>query len=754
MDDKSRILEDMESLNLGNLNTIEFDLELPRIGEQGSMITWISSDTRFLKRNGKVIQPRHGMGKRVVTLTAIFELGKYKMSKEYMVTIMEESDSFEVCDILPIVVHAQKNKKFYLPTSAVIITANQVKLSHTIDWEGKDICYFEEIGTYQINGHLLQSDIPVSAKVIVHELYQEPILEMEKILHSGEGFVHLLPSSYLDAKQRMERVLCEIDDDQMLYNFRILANLDVRGGQPMIGWDTIDSKLRGHTTGHYLSALALCYRETKSNNIRKKIKYMLDELKTCQNAISHITGYHEGYLGGIEEDQFDALEKFAHYPEIWAPYYSLHKILAGLLDCYKYTQIKEAKEIAVKLGRWVVNRLATIDQTSLKKMWGIYIAGEYGGMNESLAQLYEITQDPCFIQTAIKFDNDRLMVPLLQNVDALCWIHVNQHVPQVIGALKIFEGTHQKKYYTIAKNFWDFVVDAHIYANGSIGEGEIFHEPYAIASMIDDNTGETCASYNMLKLTKELFSFEPNVKYMDYYERCMMNHILATQILDIPGASTYFFPLEPGSKKSYTDENNCCHGTGLENHFKYTEAIYFYNDNDLYINLFISSTFSSKDQKFHVQMHVDEGHPQDIHIHIKRSKQLKLFVRIPYWHEKEAVVKINGRPQNITIVHRYIVFEELKEDTYIDISYHCSYYIEETPDQKEIISIHYGPYVLAALSQSQEYITYKIQSSLEDQIKKQPNELRFYDLVNRLELLPLYRIEKQSYHVYMKKGEM
>lgn len=117
-------------------------------------------------------------------------------------------------------------------------------------------------------------------------------------------------------------------------------------------------------------------------------------------------------------------------------------------------------------------------------------------------------------------------------------------------------------------------------------------------------------------------------------------------------------------------------------------------------------------------------------------------------------MKINGRPQNITIVHRYIVFEELKEDTYIDISYHCSYYIEETPDQKEIISIHYGPYVLAALSQSQEYITYKIQSSLEDQIKKQPNELRFYDLVNRLELLPLYRIEKQSYHVYMKKGEM
>ena len=749
MDDKNRILEDMESIYLGNLNTIEFDLILPRIGEHGSMISWISSDTRFLKRNGKVIQPRHGMGKRVVTLTGVFELGIYKMTKEYTVTIMEENDSFEVKDIMPIIVHAQMNECFYLPNSAVITTANQLKLSHTIDWEGKEACCFKEPGTYQIRGHLLQSDISVSAKIIVHMTYQEPLLDKEKCCKSCEGNVVLLPSSFQQAMWRKVNVLSEIDDDQMLYNFRINAQLDLHNTQPMIGWDTVDSKLRGHTSGHYLSALALCYRETKQKNILNKIQYMIEELGKCQDAIAHIKGFHKGYLGGVEESQYDALENFAHYPEIWAPYYSLHKILAGLLDCYQYTHIEKAKQIAVKLGLWVVDRLADIDKASLKKMWGIYIAGEYGGMNESLAQLYQLTGDFRFLQTAMKFDNDRLMVPLLQDVDALCWIHVNQHIPQVIGALKIFEGCKKEKYYMIAKRFWDFVVEAHTYANGSIGEGEIFHEPYAIASMIDDNTGETCASYNMLKLTKELFAFEPNVKYMDYYERCMINHILATQIQDTPDASTYFFPLEPGSKKSYTDENSCCHGTGLENHFKYSEAIYFESEDDLFINLFVSSIYCKPGVQ--VKMEVKEDSPQDIHIQCTCSKEIKLYVRVPYWHSGDLFLVMNGVDQKPDIENGYIVINHVWENAEIHIQYRCSFFIEETPDNSDIISIHYGPYVLAVISQNQEYIHYQIQD-LENQIEKQPSNLKFYDMVNRVELLPLYCIEKQSYHVYLKKG--
>ena len=751
MDDKNKILEDMESINLGNLNTIEFDLVLPRMGEHGSMISWISSDTRFLKRNGKVIQPRHGMGKRVVTLTGVFELGSYKMTKEYTVTIMEENDSFEVRDLMPIIVHAQVNETFYLPNSAVITTANDLKLSHTIDWEGKEACCFEEPGIYQIRGHLLQSNFPVSAKIIVHRTYQKPLLYKERNCISCEGNVALLPSSFLQAMRRKVDALCEIDDDQMLYNFRMNAQLDLHNAQPMIGWDTVDSKLRGHTTGHYLSALALCYRETKEKKILNKIQYMIEELGKCQDAISHIEGYHEGYLGGIEESQYDALENFAHYPEIWAPYYSLHKILAGLLDCYQYTYIEKAKQIAERLGKWVVNRLSDIDKASLKRMWGIYIAGEYGGMNESLAQLYQLTGDIRFLQTAMKFDNDRLMVPLQQDVDALCWIHVNQHIPQVVGALKIFEGSHQEKYYTIAKRFWDFVVEAHTYTNGSIGEGEIFHEPYAIASMIDDNTGETCASYNMLKLTKELFSYEPKVKYMDYYERCMVNHILATQIQDIPEASTYFFPLEPGSKKSYTDENSCCHGTGLENHFKYSEAIYFANKDDVYINLFVSSVLNFDKQDVSVDMKVKEECPEDIHIKFIGAKKCKLHIRVPYWHRGDILVTINGVLQKTIIEDGYIVMDQLWENTEIHVQYHCSYFIEETPDRSDIISIHYGPYVLAVISQSQEYIQYQIQD-IEKQISKQPQELKFYDLVNRVELLPLFQIDQHSYHVYVKKG--
>jgi DUF1680 family protein len=301
---------------------------------------------------------------------------------------------------------------------------------------------------------------------------------------------------------------------------------------------------------------------------------MIAELNRVQQAFTANQDIHDGFLSAYSEKQFDLLEKFKPYPEIWAPYYTLHKIFAGLLDSYRIAGIDQALTIADKLGDWVYKRLSKLSHEHLKKMWGMYIAGEFGGMNGSLAELYTYTRKETHLQAAKFFDNDRLFFPMEQKIDALGSLHANQHIPQVIGAMKIFSATKEKKYYTIASFFWHSVVQAHLYTIGGTGEGEMFRQPYKIGTYLSDNTAETCASYNMLKLTKALYAYDPDVTYMDYYERAMFNHILSTTDHEGLGASTYFMPTRPGGQKQFDDENSCCHGTGLENHFKYADAVY------------------------------------------------------------------------------------------------------------------------------------------------------------------------------------
>lgn len=750
--DLSIIEQDIEVLYLGNLKTIEFDLDLPTKGANGSSITWSSSDERYLESNGKVHVLPYGKGKREVILTGHFHYGEETIDKEYLVTILEEENKIQVEKIYPIDVEAECGKKVNLPTVAIVVTDEHKTISHSVKWDQGDTQIFNQLGDVEVHGVLLDTKIDVIANVHVVEKIVE---EQTEIPHVVDDFhkkdVELLEgSTFKQAQDRMLEVLLAQDDDQMLYNFRAASGLDTKDAPQMIGWDTPDSKLRGHTTGHYLSALALCYAATGNEKIKEKAIYMIEELGKCQKAFAKLGTCHKGFLSAYDETQFDLLEKFTPYPEIWAPYYTLHKIMAGLLDCYEYVNIQEAYTIVDQLGDWVYARLSRLDNKTLKKMWGTYIAGEFGGMNESMAKLYLLSKKPEHLAAAKLFDNDRLFYPMIRKIDAIGGMHANQHIPQVIGAVKIYEAGKDLKYYEIAKYFWNIVTKSHTYAIGGTGETEMFHQPNHIGTLLSDNTAESCASYNMLKLTKELFLYEPKASYMDYYERAMQNHILSSLEQRPTGASTYFMPLRPGGRKSFDAENSCCHGTGLENHFRYGDAIYHHGKDCIYVNLFLSSKVTY--QGVEIIQEIDETEPQDVHIQIKGKGSFTLKIRVPYWCHQEYQISVNGENKAVTVSEDgYMNVCKEWNDDHIQIKLGIRYDLEQTPDCPNIMSLRYGPYVLAALSDQEDYLNLTLKKDqLSTFMKQKEGTCEFYDEADHLTFVPLYTIDKEAYHVYFK----
>ncbi|MGG4046990.1 beta-L-arabinofuranosidase domain-containing protein [Paenibacillus favisporus] len=755
-DDEMIVLKDMEALYLGNLGTVEFDINLPREGKYGSEISWQSGDSRFIKDDGKVARPKYGLGTRTVPLIATFRHGESVKEQVYHVTILEEENNIKVSRIYPISLRAELGEVVYFPSVAVVETEEHEVITHAVNWVGGEERVFQETGPAAARGFLKDTEIPVTAEILVQaKVEQEKMDPLPTVLSFSPGAVRLGGETAFQAAQnRSLAFLKSVNDDQMLYNFRAAAGLDTKDAPEMLGWDSPDCLLRGHTSGHYLSALALCYAATGDRDIKKKAEYMIGSLEECQRAFSTKPGYHVGFLSGYSEEQFDRLESFTRYPEIWAPYYTLHKILAGLLDVHRLLDSDTALGIADRLGDWVYHRLGRLPNQVLKTMWSMYIAGEFGGMNDSLAELYQLTRKPSHLAAAKWFDNDRLFVPMQERIDALGGLHANQHIPQAIGALNIFRATGEKKYYEIAHFFWHAVTNAHIYSIGGTGEGEMFRQAGKIGEYLSDKTAETCASYNMLKLTKELFGYEPAAKYMDYYERTMFNHILASGDSKPTGGSTYFMPLEPGGRKSFdSTSNTCCHGTGLENHFKYPEAIYFYDEQSLFVNLFVSSTLDWAEKGITIALSAQKHEPGQITLRIQGDGRFILKIRRPYWSPEGGIVEINclqvddmPGPDGYWSLDR-----DWKDGDEIRLRLDCRIRLESAPDRKECVSLAYGPYILAAVSDSKEYLRLPLQEGdLDSKFVKEtgPHGLQFRYIKDDVTFISLADVQNESYHVY------
>jgi DUF1680 family protein len=430
-----------------------------------------------------------------------------------------------------------------------------------------------------------------------------------------------------------------------------------------------------------------------------------------------------GFISAYPPDQFIMLEKGATYgtqdSQIWAPYYTLHKILAGLLDSYEVGGNQKALEVAKGMGAWAYTRLKAVPPETRIAMWNRYIAGEYGGMNEVMARLFRLTGDRRFIDGAKLFDNTTVFFGnaahehgLAKNVDTIRGRHANQHIPQITGALETFRGTRELPYFQIASNFWTIVNDNYMYSIGGVAgarnpnNAECF--PAQPATLWENGfasggQNETCATYNLLKLDRQLFMYDQTAKYMDHYERAIYNHILASVAEDTPG-NTYHVPLNPGAQKRFGNAGmngfTCCNGTALESNTKLQDSIYFRSaDNKaLYVNLFISSTLNWTERKTVVQQRTDFPYADTTHLVVNGSGPLDIKIRVPRWATRGFVVKINGRDQpGQAKPGTYLTLSRTwrAHDT-IDIRMPFGFSLEPVVDQPNVASIFYGPVLLAA----------------------------------------------------------
>ncbi|MBQ6388792.1 MAG: glycoside hydrolase family 127 protein [Mogibacterium sp.] len=555
--------------------------------------------------------------------------------------------------------------------------------------------------------------------------------------------IRLMPGTPFYERQRdMDEFLLAQDPDSMLYNFRKAAGLPTLGAAPMTGWDADECKLKGHTTGHYMSGLALAYASTGDERFRSKLEYIVGGLRECRDAFAASGRTAPGFVSAYDEEQFDLLEQFTKYPEIWAPYYTLDKIMAGLLDAYELAGIEQAMDILKPLGDWVWNRLSRLDDEVRSRMWAMYIAGEYGAMIGTMVRLYRHTGDPHHLAAAKLFDNPALFEQMAAGRDELDTMHANQHIPQIIGALELYRETGDVRYYNIAENFECIVTGHHCYANGGTGEQERFHEADREIGYLTDKTAESCASYNMLRLTSALAGYAEDNRLsqlMDYYENTLFNHILMSFSHHPDGGTTYFLPLASGSTKYYErDENSCCHGTGMETRYRFMTQICSYEDpaddgtpGMLLVNLPVSCRLNGDEQ-------ITVSFTEDGKLTVRADCDMKrkLAVRVPAWCRDRFPQAVNGYLQYDTrlrageSVTLELPMEVRQVPVESDQTYSC---------------LAWGPYLLAAVTSGGEFISAPDPDELRE-VPDKPGEFTAGDNAFR----PLYRIDEEAYHIYMK----
>ena len=571
-------------------------------------------------------------------------------------------------------------------------------------------------------------------------------------------------TKFIENRDKFLGTLANTDPNSFLYMFRnAFGQSQPAGAKPLGVWDSQDTKLRGHATGHYLTALAQAYASTKADkklheNFGQKMSYMVDVLyelsqlsgkpnskgesvadplavpvgpnKEGYDSDLSVEGirtdywnWGKGFVSAYPPDQFIMLEKGAKYGgqknQVWAPYYTLHKILAGLLDIYEISGNKKALDVAVGMTDWVHVRLNALPQETLISMWNTYIAGEFGGMNETLAHLAAITKNNKYLKTAQLFDNIDLFFGnaehahgLAKNVDSFRGLHANQHIPQIVGSIEMYRVSNMEDYYKVADNFWYKAVNDYMYSIGGVAgarnpaNAECFiKEPSTLYEngFSAGGQNETCATYNMLKLTSNLFMFDQKAEYMDYYERALYNHILASVDENTP-ANTYHVPLRPGSIKQFGNPNmtgfTCCNGTAIESNTKLQNAIYHRStDNQsLYVNLYIPSTVDWKERNVVIKQTTNFPKEDHTRLVVKGEGNFTIHVRVPQWAKKGFIVKINGKQQNVKAeTGSYLALQRnWKNGDTVELQMPFEFHLDPIMDQQNIASLFYGPILLAA----------------------------------------------------------
>ncbi|WP_158848794.1 glycoside hydrolase family 127 protein [Saccharothrix deserti] len=558
------------------------------------------------------------------------------------------------------------------------------------------------------------------------------------------GVVTLLAGPFQSNTTRTHTYLKFLDPERLLHTFRLNVGLP-SSAVPCGGWESPTTELRGHSTGHVLTALAQAYAITGDTAFRTKGDYLVTQLAACQDR-AQTAGFNTGYLSAFPESFITRVEE---RQQVWAPYYTLHKIMAGLLDMHLLAGNAQALTVLTRMAAWVGLRNGRLTLAQRQNM----LKTEFGGMNEVLANLYQVTGDPAHLTAAQYFDHAEIFDPLATNTDALNGYHANTQIPKALGAIREYHATGLTRYRDIATNFWNIVVGAHSYAIGGNSNGEYFKAPGRIASELSDHTCECCNTYNMLKLTRQLFRTDPKAHYFDFYEKALYNHLLGAQNpASAHGHHSYYVPLRPGGQRTYSNDYQdftCCHGTGMETNSKHGDSIYFHAGNTLYVNLFIASVLTWPGREIAVRQ--DTGFPESpaTRLTVTGSGPIDLRVRIPSW-AAGAQVRLNGVVQDVPVVPgTYARLDRTwASGDVVDVSLPMALTRESAPDNPAVQAVKHGPIVLAG-----GYGTNNLTSMPTLQpatLRATTTPLRYTATAStgQVTLLPFYQMHGQRYTVY------
>lgn len=579
--------------------------------------------------------------------------------------------------------------------------------------------------------------------------------------------VRLLDGPFQQAMEINRQWLNSLPSDRLLHTFRLTAGL-ASSAEPLGGWEKPDCELRGHFAGgHYLSACALMYAGTGDEALKEKADAVVAELAKCQHVLQN------GYLSAFPVEEFDRLREGRR---VWAPFYTYHKIMAGLLDMYLYCGNEQALKAAEAMAGWVGHWHESISDEHMQRI----LQTEFGGMQEVLLNLYAVTGQREYRFLASRFEKRMFFDPLEAHRDELKGIHANTHIPQVIGAARAYELTGEQRYRDIAEYFWQEVTSERTYCTGGTSNDEYWRtDPGKLASELGKYTEECCCAYNMLKLTRHVFGWTADARAMDYYERTLFNHRLGTQ--DSSGLKSYYLPLGSGYWKYYNspwDSFWCCTGTGAEEFSKFADTIYFHDDDGVYTNLFIASElhWPEKGLRLRQETKFPEQEGTTLVVRVERPTELALHVRIPYWTSRGGVVKLNGEalpafasPSSYLTLHRI-----WKDGDKVEVRLPMSLHIHPMPDDPTLEAVMYGPLVLAGrlgdtgLSKALTYPGYDTappgdpipvpaiasrgQHPLAwvEPVSGQPLTFRTSGQSEKVSLIPLYKLSGERYAVYWK----
>lgn len=509
--------------------------------------------------------------------------------------------------------------------------------------------------------------------------------------------VRVTAGPFYHAQQTNIAYLLKMDPERLLAPYQREAGLPFTAeGYP--NWES--TGLDGHIGGHYLTALSLAYAATHDTEILRRLTYMVNELDKCQKT------HGNGYLGAVPKGA-EVWKQIANgrieadlftLNKSWVPWYNLHKVFAGLRDAYLYTDNQQAKAMLVSFSDWMLTLSNKLTDEQLQLM----LRTEYGGLNETLADVYDITGNNDYLTLAKRYTEQVLLNPLLKKQDQLTGLHANTQIPKIVGVARIAQLNNDKAWLDSADYFWQQVVGKRTVSIGGNSVREHFHPSEDFTSMVKDVEGpETCNTYNMLKLSKILYENKQDLQYIDYYERALYNHILSSQH-PVHGGLVYFTPMRPNHYRVYSAVSQgmwCCVGSGIENHSKYGEMIYASQEDDFYVNLFVNSEVTWREKNIKLSQTTLFPDEEKTIIEVHNAGEFALNIRYPAWVTAgQLTVSVNGKAVNITAKpSEYIrINRTWQKGDIVKVTLPMHTSVEQLPDQSNYYSILHGPIVLAA----------------------------------------------------------